>query len=181
MFCPKCGAQLEETAVFCGQCGTPMTPATLEQPADGPNAETAPTIPYAAAPKKPRRKLLLIISLIVLGVAVIGTAVYYIVFSMNCNLLHQQLQLDWSRVEEGDTGSYYTLVLDFSEDKIKYNFESYFLNKNISTMKYEVVAPDQIKVNGQTHTVTFSKDKTVMTVTPALTSTDSSESWFNLD
>src|ERR1700730_10102606 len=35
MICPKCGNQVSSEEVFCGQCGTPMTPNAAPVPPDG--------------------------------------------------------------------------------------------------------------------------------------------------
>ena len=42
----------------------------------------------------------------------------------------------------------------------------------------EVMVPDH---GNAVYTITFSDDKTMMTITPAMTSTDSVEYWFNFD
>ena len=36
MYCNKCGAQLEDNAVFCGNCGTPVVTIPGEVPAEKP-------------------------------------------------------------------------------------------------------------------------------------------------
>ncbi|MDE7114752.1 MAG: hypothetical protein K2O57_11360, partial [Acetatifactor sp.] len=61
-----------------------------------------------------------------------------------------------------------------------------WMNTTVANYDYKVVNKNTIKVlrygnKWETITVEFNKDKTMMTVRPALTSVDSVEYWFNLD
>ena len=89
---------------------------------------------------------------------------------------------------EGDNGSYILCILDFSDDEIEYKLETgyAFLNTTVATYKYNVVSGNKIKVNRfgdewETFTVEFTDDKARMTVSPALTSIDDKEQWYNFD
>ena len=75
------------------------------------------------------------------------------------------------------------MELDFSKDKIEYNFISGYswLNSTIADYDYKIISPSKIKIKGKTYKIEFNEDKTMMTITPALTSADSSEDWFNVD
>ena len=80
------------------------------------------------------------------------------------------------------------MVLEFSDDEVEYRLETAYswLNSTVFSEKYKVISGNKIKVqmfgtNWKTYTVDFSDDKSVMTVSPALTSTDASENWFYLD
>jgi hypothetical protein len=50
-------------------------------------------------------------------------------------------------------------------------------------MDYKIITPNKIKVDssGKVYTLEFNKDKTMMTITPALTSIFDSECWYNLN
>jgi uncharacterized RDD family membrane protein YckC len=48
MFCPKCGAQSPDSAVFCPQCGNNLTPTVAPPPASG------ALQPPAGVPQRPR-------------------------------------------------------------------------------------------------------------------------------
>ncbi len=168
MFCGKCGAQLLEGSNFCGKCGTETVKEVIETPIE----------------TKPKKKPIAVIIAIsaVLTCAVLGVAIWLTVSAVGKENLRNELMRDWSRVEE-DNGSYYTLVLDFSEDEIEYDFDSLYVDTNIATYKYTVVSSNQFKVDGRStvYTVEFNDDKEMMTVTPALTSTDDYEYWFNFN
>ena len=94
-------------------------------------------------------------------------------FNIGKSNLENHLLRDWSRVETGDSGTTYKVELDFSKDKIDYNFiSSYaFLNSTITTFDYKIISPSKIKIK-------FNDDKSSFTITSALTSTDSSETWY---
>ena len=100
--------------------------------------------------------------------------------SSGTTALKNELLRDWQRVESND-GTYYTLVLDFSTSDIDYNFKSTYVNETIKTYTYTVIGSNKIMVNGNTYTIKVNDAKTMMTITPALTSTDSSENWFNFN
>ena len=69
-------------------------------------------------------------------------------FNIGKSNLENHLLRDWSRVETGDSGTLYKVELDFSKDKIDYNFiSSYaFLNSTLTTFEYKVVSPSKIKI-----------------------------------
>ena len=74
-FCASCGKELEETQVFCPECGHPATPPA-------PPAEPAPEAPVEAAPeapKKKKKKVGLIIGLVAGGTVGLGALVLAII------------------------------------------------------------------------------------------------------
>lgn len=166
MYCKKCGAELPNDSTFCINCGEKL--------------DNAPDSPQSMPQtKKPKNKK--IIFNIVLVVAIIfGIFVAY--NEIGKANLKKNLKKEWSR----SGGSYSTLVLDFDDDEIDYNFESgiAWLNSTIETYDYKVISSNKIKVKHKgynyetTVTIEFNDDKTMMTMTPAITSTDSSEKWF---
>lgn len=166
MYCSKCGNKIDNGSTFCGKCGKSINKET--------NSNTNNTKLSIL-----KRKQIIIPCIIVLIIIL----VYYIMFNIGKSNLSNELIREWSRVEMGDSDTVYKLELDFSKDKIDYNFiSSYaFLNTTISTFEYKVISPNKIKVNDKTYKIKFDKDKSSFTITPALTSTDSSETWYNLN
>jgi len=137
---------------------------------------------FATNPKpKTNNGLVILIVLLLFGAMIYG--VYY---TTGVNSLKSQLLRDWSRIETSDTNSdvMFELMLDFDSDQYQYIFNGGFLYDVISTDTYRVISPNKIIVNEGTiyeseHTIEFDSDKEMMIVTPALTSTDSTEYWFN--
>lgn len=197
MNCPRCGATFTEGKMFCENCGEKRN--TFFAPADSfslsktevatpktvtPEASVSaysPATPPAPAPidksNSNRTRNIIIIS-------AVGVILFALIWLLSIQAakdnLRRELMRDWSRVETGN-GVYYTLELDFSEDEIEYNFDSYYFDSNIATYKYEIVSGNQIRIDGgsELYTIEFNSDRTMMTITPALTSSDSSECWFH--
>lgn len=164
MYCSKCGNKIDKGSTFCGKCGKPINNETNN------NSKSSKLSIL-------KRKQIIIPCIIV----IIIVLVYCIVFNIGKNNLSNELIKDWSRVETGDSGTLYQLQLDFSSDKIEYKFISSYswLNTTISTYDYKVVSPSKIKVKDKIYKIDFNDKKTMMTITPALTSTDNEESWYN--
>lgn len=169
MNCPRCSSTVSESNAFCPNCGEKIH-----------SSFTVSTTPAAAAkPDTNRtRKIVIIASICVIIIA----SLWLISIQSAKDSLQKQLKRDWSRVES-EGGTYYTLELDFSEDEIEYNFDSFYFDSNIANYKYEVVSGNQIRIDGESelYTIEFNSDKTMMTITPALTSSDSSEHWFHFE
>ena len=162
MFCSKCGNKLKDGSIFCGKCGHSINSKNKKI-----------DISFL------KNSLFIVVSSIVVALIVI----WVIIFNVGKSNLSKQLLKDWIRVETGDNGSLYELELDFSKDKIEYNFISsvYWLNNTLTTFEYKVISPSKIKIKDTTHIIKFNKDKTIMTITPAITSIASSEEWYNID
>ena len=169
MNCPRCGSVLSESNAFCPSCGEMIHSSYTTS---GTPATTAKTDPNRT------RKIVIIASVCVVLIASLWLLSIYTAKES----LKKELMRDWSRVESGN-GTYYTLELDFSEDEIEYNFDSFYYDANIANCDYEVVSGNQIRVNGgaELYTIEFNSDRTMMTITPALTSTASSEHWFHFE
>lgn len=164
MYCSKCGNKIEKDSVFCGKCGKSIKENKATKKID---------LSFI-------KKKLFIIPCVVIIVAFI---IYLIIFNIGKSNLSSNLLSDWYRVETRDSGSIYKLELDFSKDKIEYNFISGYswLNSTIADYDYKIISPSKIKIKDKTYKIEFNEDKTMMTITPALTSADSSEDWFNVD
>ncbi len=166
MYCGECGKKLKEGALFCGNCGHKIE--SIKEP-----------IKVTKKASKNSSKLILLIVGGVSLLAIVGI-VFLIIFFNSKKELEAQLLRDWSRVEYSDS-TYYTLELDFTNSTIEYNFISTysFLNTTIETYDYEVISGNKILVDGyREFTIELNDDKTMMTMTPAITNTDSLEFWY---
>ena len=162
--CPLCGADLErddqQVVVYASQKEIESTP--------GDNLNK----------KKLSKTMLLILSGIVVLVVIIVA-----VLGIQKNNLKKELQKDWL-----DTDGTILKVLEFSDDEVEYRLETGYgwMDTTLFTEKYKVVSGNKIKVqmfgeDWETYAIEFNDDKTVMTIYPAMTSTDESENWYYLD
>lgn len=167
MYCSRCGTALPDDSDFCTSCGAKI----LKEVSIPEATETKPKIKFDG-----KKKTLAIVAVCI----VFALGVWIIISQISKSNLHKELMRDWSRVESSG-GSYYTLELDFSEDEIEYIFDSFFYDDTIATFDYKVISGNQIKIDARDtiYTIEFNDDKTMMTITPALTSADSSENWFH--
>lgn len=191
MFCRKCGKSIADNSKFCVYCGEKVAEVATEtvqqsQPAQTASygtqyVQTAPVYPVSA--KKTPVWIPIVIVSVVLAVAIIFLSAFFIFAQIGKAELEEQLLRDWTNVEKGSSGAYYTLKLDFSEEDIKYSFESQYINRTIATYDYEILSKDTIKIENRDkeYTIEFNDAKTMMTITPALTSSDAKEYWFNFD
>ena len=179
MFCHKCGKEIPDGCAFCPYCAQTLPPVTAEY-SSHPGAVGAPTAILVKKPWHRTKKFRL--SILIVSALVLAFGLFLLIQGVGKANLQNDLMRGWSRVEE-DEGAYYTLELDFSQDKIKYNFKSAYawLDSTIGTYTYRVTAPDKIYVKEfkKTFIVEISRDKKVMTITPSITSTKPSESWFH--
>ena len=171
--CPNCGEKLPSDSSFCVKCGTKVEEEVqgFEQPTKAPSFL-----------EKNKKKIGLGV------VAIVAVAlIFFIVNAVQASNLKKELMRDWQTVE-GDDGAYILCILDFSENEIEYKLETGYawMDMTVDTYEYKVISGNKIKVkmygdDWETVTVEFNDDKSMMTVSPALTSVDDEEHWFNLD
>lgn len=167
--CPNCGEKLPNDSFFCTKCGTKID--------DIPQVERKPNFF-----KKNKKKILFG----VIGVISV-LAIFVIVNSIQALNLKKELMRDWYKVE-GEGGSSILCILDFSDKEIEYRLETGYawLDTTVATYDYKVFGKNKIKVlrygdEWETITIEFNEEKSVMTVSPALTSVDDTEIWVNID
>lgn len=79
-------------------------------------------------------------------------------------------------------------MLDISGGEMEYRLETgiSWLDMSLATYTWEPISHNKIKISRfgsdeETITVEFNDDKTVLTVKPALTSMDDSETWYYIN
>ncbi len=187
MFCSKCGKEITGGNKFCAGCGTPVEAESTVNEETVQTSEPVyaqmctPTSPVIVV-KKSKKPIIIGIAAGILALIIVIVSAFLISGNMGKKKLQKELLKDWERVENSGK-TYYTLVLDFDDDEIDYLFDSTYVDKEIASYDYKVVSSDEIYVEElrKTIKIKFNKDKTMMTFTPALTSTEKSENWFNLD
>ena len=165
-FCHVCGSEISILAAMCPNCG-----ASTEDF-------------YTGTKKSSSGKVIIAVILGIICAAIVAVIIGFAVNSAQKAKLQDQLLRDWSRIE-GENGAYIDCILDFSEDEIEYKIETgyYWLDETIRTYNYRVISGNKIEVEviddyWETIEIDFNSDKTMMIMTPALTSIDSSENWF---
>lgn len=159
VICSKCGEQLPMDALFCSKCGNNLKDTT-QKPQKVKGAKRWG-----------------------MNCAVLVIALFVINFVLASGL-KKELMRDWSRVE-GESGAYIDCILDFSESEIEYRLETGYkwMDTTIAEYDYIVLTNNWIMVKrygdwDPIH-IEFNEEKEMMICTPALTSTDKKEYWFN--
>ena len=178
MFCMRCGQAIPDNSKICPLCG-----ADLER-------DDQQAVVYASQKEiesissdNPNKKKMSKNMLLILSVVAVLSVIIMVVFGIQKNNLKKELQKDWL-----DTDGTILKVLEFSDDEVEYRLETGYgwLDTTLFTEKYKVVSGNKIKVqifgeNWETYAIEFNDDKTVMTISPAMTSTDESENWYYID
>ena len=178
MFCMRCGQAIPDNSEICPQCGADLERDDQQAVVYASQKEIESISSDNPNKKKMSKNMLLILS----GVAVLSVIIM-VVFGIQKNNLKKELQKDWL-----DTDGTILKVLEFSDDEVEYRLETGYgwLDTTLFTEKYKVVSGNKIKVqifgeNWETYAIEFNDDKTVMTISPAMTSTDESENWYYID
>lgn len=151
--CPKCRKEISDKAKKCPNCG-----GIINQ-------------------TKKQKNIVIFSVIILIALTIMGYSYY------QKQELKKQLLKDWERVERASSDNYYTLKLDFSETTIQYKFDSiyYWLDSTLMTYDYKIINSHKLEINDNIYEIEFNEDKTMMTITPSLTDSDTSKSWFNFN
>ena len=178
MFCMKCGEAIPDNSKICPLCGADLEGHEQQAVVYASQKEMETTTENVTNKKtlSPKTKRILA------GVAILAVVVIAVLGVQKSNL-KKELQKDWL-----DTDGTILKVLEFSDDEVEYRLETGYswIDTTLFTEKYKVVSGNKIKVqmfgdDWETYTIEFNDDKTIMTVSPAMTSTDKSENWYYLD
>jgi RNA polymerase subunit RPABC4/transcription elongation factor Spt4 len=179
MFCLKCGKAIPDGSEICPICGENLKKSSEEQ-AIVYASQTSAEISAQTVTKSKRKTIKVIIVIFILLGCILG-----IIFGI---LQHQKVQLkkDLMREWKALDGSI-ILVLDIDEDKIEYRAETGYSWMDTTFSKYDWKVKNrntiEIKRFGDEYeefTVEFSDDKKSITITPAITSVDSLEVWYDI-
>ncbi len=182
IFCPKCGEAIPENSTKCPQCGEKLVKeeeqAVIYASQANVNTEaSAAEVKTRTFSKIPKWIGFAIASVVILGAVFLG------VNETGKASLKKELLRDWVYTD----GSILK-VLDFSDDEVEYRLETGYswMDTTLGTYDYKIVSRNKIKIKMygdkyNTYTIEFNDDRNMITVTPAITSTDSEENWFNFD
>ena len=180
MICPKCGEAIPEENVFCPHCNADLTNEAEEQ-----------SVVYASQKEfevlekiepKPKKKIPKIVFVIIAITTCIILAVI-IANGLGKANLKKALIKEWYDVD----GSILK-VLDIKEDKMEYRLETvyYLLNPSLGTYEWKPVSGNRIKIKRyndqyETFTVELNDEKNILKISPAITSSADSETWYYID
>lgn len=180
MFCLKCGEAIPDNSRICPKCGAELI--TNESDNDqavvyaSQNAEMSDVTENTQ--KKTRKKL--IVSCVA---AICVIAIFFIVRETGKANLRKDLVKEWCATSDS-----IIKVLDISEDEIEYRLETGYrwMDTTLGTYEWKVVSRNKIEMkhsggSSETYTIELNEDKDVLRISPAVTSTDSSETWFYID
>lgn len=166
--CPYCGEKLPDDSLFCVKCGKRIV-----------DDITFDTKQITKSHNNLIKKIVISIVAVIL--------IVFIVNLVQVSNLKKELERDWCKVE-GKEDSYILCILDFNDNEVEYRLETGYawLDTTVATYEYKVISRNKIKVlrygdEWETIKVEFNNEKTVMQVSPALTSIDDTETWVNLD
>jgi uncharacterized Zn finger protein (UPF0148 family) len=183
MFCFKCGEAIPDGSSFCPHCGANLVEEEKEQ-------EQEQSVVYASQkepetvneqPKTHKKvpKGVLAGIIVIVCVAAIG----FIVNGINQANLKKKLVKEWYALD----GSIIK-VLDIDDDEMEYRLETGYqwMNTSLGTYDWKPVSGNKIKIKQfgdkyKTYTIELNEDKDMLKISPAITSTDSSETWYHVD
>ncbi len=193
MYCIYCGQEIKNDSQFCKHCGKKI----MEEPVQ---------IQEQAQPEQESNKLLWlkvlipVIAILLTGALILGISPLFVPdatpsFSetpqttptptatpaptLSPQDLREQLSKSWSKAEH--VGGYtFNYELKFSSDGVSCNY--YYLEKlyGLTGFDYEIISGNQIQRHypDKVYTITFNEEKTVMTISPAISNAEKSENWY---
>lgn len=180
MFCLKCGEAIPDDSEICPKCGnSPTEEADQAVEQEEAVVYAVPEGAVVSVPSKekksPPKKLWAIL-------AVVAVALAFTIHAVQTANLKATLMKEWY-----DTDGTILKVLEFDDDEAEYRLETGYrwMDTTLFCEKYKVVSGHTFKIQRfgdewETYKVEFNDDKTVMTVSPAITSVDASEKWYDL-
>lgn len=178
MFCMKCGEAIPDNSKVCPLCGADLEEHDQQAVVYASQKEIESTSMKEPNEKTLSKNMVRILS----GVAVLVVIIAAVLGVQKSNL-KKELQKNWL-----DTDGTILKILEFSDNEVEYRLETGYswMDRTLFTEKYKVVSGNKIKVQmfgdtWETYTIKFNDEKTVMTISPAMTSTDDFENWYYLD
>lgn len=184
MFCLECGEFILDGSVTCPKCGTVIRKdiesisdeqAVVYASQNITNEETTPKTSFSKKlPKKVYIGIAALIGLIV---------VFFIGNEVNKANLKKQLVKEWY-----DTDGSIIKVLDIEDGKMEYRLETGYswMDMSVDTYDWKPAGKNKIKIQRykdeyETFTIEFNDEKTLFKISPAITSVDEYEYWYNID
>lgn len=180
MFCMKCGEAIPDGSEICPKCGANLKDEMSEQTVvyASQKSEDVTSDITTSQQKKSSKKVVGIV-----GACLCIVAVFLVVNGIGKANLKKALVKEWYALEDS-----IIKVLDIEDDKIEYRLETGYswLDTSLGSYDWKVISGNKIKVNRfgdeyETYTIELNDDRNVLTISPAFTSTDDSETWYYID
>lgn len=178
MFCSKCGEKITEELIVCPKCGAGLSASPVSPTPSQPAVCPTQSVQMSPPQKSQSTKTIIIFIIAVISVLFVAISAFFITAGVRKAALENDIQKEWKATD----GSIIQ-VLEFNDGVVQYRLETgyYWLDTTLFTSNYEVINGNKIIIEhfyDKAYTVKFNDDKTVMTITPAVTSTDSVETWY---
>ena len=177
MFCLKCGEAIPDGSTVCPKCGADLI-----------NKEAEPVVVYASQkeldisePVRPAKKTGKKVWIGVVGVACIIAAIFIINF-IGMQNLKKTLVREWCAAEDS-----IIKVLDIKDDKMEYRLETghSWMDTSLGIFDWKPISRNKIKIKRfseyETFTIEFNDNKDMLIISPAVTNSDDSETWYYID
>lgn len=181
MFCIKCGEVIPDGSQVCPKCGANLKEDSQEKAvvyASPSNQQDSSEVQAHKTPSK-NKKIMAVILICVIALAAIVVAM----LESEKSTLKKSIVNDWY-----DTDGTIIKVLDVKDESIEYRLETGYswMDTTLGKYNWKVASGNTIKVDlagtgYRTYTIQFNDDKNVMKISPALTSTASSETWYHVE
>ena len=178
MFCLRCGEAIPDGSIVCPKCGAKLDEESKgQQIVYASQKELEPTAGSKVVKKASKKIIFGIVA--VVCIAVITLAINGI---SKANL-KKALVKEWCDVD----GSIIK-VLDIDSDEMEYRLETGYswMDTTLGTYDWKPISKNKIKIKRfgdkyEVYTVELNADKDVLKISPAITSTDDSETWYHID
>lgn len=178
MFCLKCGEVIIDTSENCPKCGDCLREESIEQAIVYASQKSVDEPILVLPAKKPPKKIF-----IISGIIVCVIVIFLIINSISKANLKNAIVKEWYDVD----GSIIK-VLDIDDNEIEYRLETGYswMNTTLGSYDWKIVSGSKIKIKiysdkYKTYRIEFNSNKNVLKITPAITSTDLSETWYHID
>lgn len=134
---------------------------------------------YLALERKRNHRLA---ALTLIAVLILGCGAPFFFWAADTKALKTSLQMGWSRSEVNERTPY-AIALRFEDGLVETYQKSPFYRTDyvLSQKPYTVTSPNTVKIDGKEYHITFSDDRTILTMRPAFSFYGEKEVWYRQD
>lgn len=181
MFCWKCAEAIPDGSSLCPKCGANLTEDSNDQTIVYASQKNFEQSGKSGVIKKdvhfPKKSIIITVIFACIAIIII------IVTGVAKSNLKKSLVKDWYDVDD-----LIIKVLDINDIDMEYRLETGYswMDTSLGTYEWKVVSGNKIKIKRfgdqfEIFTVELNDDRNVLTIMPAITSIDPSETWYHID